>query len=149
MGWMLLTSECVRSLTFGWREISTIFGARMQIEQSRVGKVLSSCAIRPPIDGSFSIRYTCCPWSARSKAAVMPAIPPPMMRTFDIDVFSPVTVCEVRLDINGGRLFKRIKNRLCVCMCKRLLLLQVKTEIFFTFSSTVDWNSNFNRLMLK
>ena len=50
----------------------------MHPEQSSVGNVLSSCAIRPPILGVFSTRYTLCPSSARSRDACIPAIPPPI-----------------------------------------------------------------------
>ena len=49
----------------------------MHDEQSSVGKVLSNCAIRPPILGVFSTRYTLNPSSAKSKDACIPAIPPP------------------------------------------------------------------------
>ena len=48
---------------------STIFGVRMQAEQSRVGKVLSSWAIRPPMLGSLSTRSTSKPAPAISRAA--------------------------------------------------------------------------------
>ncbi len=37
----------------GFLPTSTIFGASMQMEQSMVGNVLSSCADRPPIVGDF------------------------------------------------------------------------------------------------
>ena len=33
----------------GWAATSTSFGPRMQMEQSRVGKVLSNCAMVPPM----------------------------------------------------------------------------------------------------
>ena len=46
------------SRMFGCRPASAIFGARMQIEQSMVGKVLSIWAMRPPMEGSFSTRTT-------------------------------------------------------------------------------------------
>ena len=49
----------------------------MQAAQSRVGKVLSNCAMWPPIEGSRSTRYTGSPASASSRAAWIPAIPPP------------------------------------------------------------------------
>src|SRR5512136_1473315 len=45
------TVDRVSNSTLGCRDTSTIFGVRMQAEQSRVGKVLSSWAMCPPIDG--------------------------------------------------------------------------------------------------
>ena len=48
------------------------------MEQSSVGKVLSSCDILPPMVVSFSIRYTLYPASPRSMAALSPAMPPPI-----------------------------------------------------------------------
>ncbi len=39
---------------FGLCAASTIFGVSMHAEQSSVGNVLSSCAMRPPIVGDFS-----------------------------------------------------------------------------------------------
>ena len=75
------TSEYVNNSTFGWRKHSIIFGARMHIEQSIVGKVLSSCAILPPMLGDFSTRYTLKPLLARSNEACMPDIPPPITNT--------------------------------------------------------------------
>ena len=39
------------------------------MEQSSVGKVLSNCAILPPIQGFFSIKITLIPISPRSNAA--------------------------------------------------------------------------------
>ena len=51
------------------------------MEQSLVGKVLSSCAITPPMLGFFSIRETSIPISAKSSAAWIPAIPPPITAT--------------------------------------------------------------------
>ena len=53
----------------------------MQREQSSVGKVLLSWAIRPPMLGFLSTRLTLKPASASWRAAVMPATPPPMTRT--------------------------------------------------------------------
>ena len=50
-----------------------------QAEQSKVGKVLSSCAMCPPTDGSFSTKYTWKPASAISSAHCIPAIPPPII----------------------------------------------------------------------
>src|SRR3972149_11024897 len=52
------TSLLVSNSMFGCLPASDILGASMQIEQSIVGKVLSSCAILPPILGSRSTRYT-------------------------------------------------------------------------------------------
>ena len=61
---------------------STIFGERVHVEQSRVGKVLSSWIILPPMEGPSSSIVTWTPHEASSRAAVMPAIPPPTTRTF-------------------------------------------------------------------
>ena len=66
---------------FGWRSHSMNFGDSMHIEQSLVGKVLSSCAIFPPMVGARSTRKTLKPEVARSSAAWMPLIPPPTTRT--------------------------------------------------------------------
>jgi hypothetical protein len=51
------------------------------MEQSIVGNVLSSWAILPPMLGDFSTRYTLIPRLATSKAACIPAMPPPITRT--------------------------------------------------------------------
>src|SRR4030042_168837 len=59
------TSAYVITFVFGWLKQSAIFGARMHIEQSFVGKVLSSCAILPPMLGVFSTRWAIIPLSAR------------------------------------------------------------------------------------
>src|SRR5512137_1357818 len=53
----------------------------MHMEQSLVGKVLSSCAMWPPIDGSRSMRWTWIPCAAMSRAACMPATPAPTTTT--------------------------------------------------------------------
>ncbi len=50
----------------------------MHWEQSRVGKVSESWAMWPPMEGSRSTRTTWWPQSAMSRAAWMPAMPPPM-----------------------------------------------------------------------
>src|SRR4030067_3571848 len=50
------TSEYVSRVMFSRRLTSIIFGDRMQIEQSIVGKVLSSWDILPPMLGVFSTR---------------------------------------------------------------------------------------------
>ena len=50
------TSLLLNRVMFLWLPTSTIFGVRIQAEQSRVGKVLSNCAICPPMEGSFSTR---------------------------------------------------------------------------------------------
>ena len=63
---------------FGWLATSTIFGVMMHCEQSRVGKVSESWAMCPPIDGSRSTSTTWWPQSAMSRAAWIPAMPPPM-----------------------------------------------------------------------
>ena len=55
-------------------------GVRMHAEQSNVGKVLSNCAMCPPIDGSRSTRYTWNPAFAISSADWIPAMPPPTTR---------------------------------------------------------------------
>ena len=52
----------------------------MHWEQSRVGKVSLNWLMCPPMEGSFSTRMTSAPPSARSSAAWMPAMPPPMTR---------------------------------------------------------------------
>ena len=65
----------------GWREISSIRGLRMHMEQSLVGKVLSNCAIRPPMEKPASTRVTGSPTAATSRAAWMPAMPPPTTNT--------------------------------------------------------------------
>ena len=51
------------------------------MEQSMVGKVLSRRAIMPPTLGLFSTMTVSRPPSAQSRAACMPATPPPMTRT--------------------------------------------------------------------
>ena len=78
---------------FGWRPASTILGVRMQEEQSRVGNVLSSCDMRPPMLGERSTRYTWKPASAMSSAAWIPAIPPPITRAAGFDDHC-VTICR-------------------------------------------------------
>ena len=50
------TSVYVRTSMFGCRPTSTSLGARIHMEQSLVGKVLSSCAMWPPMLGAFSTR---------------------------------------------------------------------------------------------
>ncbi len=77
----LATSALVNSVMFGSISTSAILGLRMQGEQSSVGKVLLSWAIRPPMLGFLSTRLTLKPASASWRAAVMPATPPPMTRT--------------------------------------------------------------------
>ncbi len=63
----------------GCLSTSTIFGVRIHCEQSRVGNVLSSLDILPPIDGVDSMRYVVMPESAVSNAAWIPATPAPMI----------------------------------------------------------------------
>ena len=58
-----------------------IFGVVMQLQQSRVGNTLLSMIILPPMEGSFSTSATWYPWSARSNAHCIPAMPPPSTRT--------------------------------------------------------------------
>src|SRR5210317_2440398 len=53
----------------------------MHIEQSPVGKVLSSMAIVPPMEESRWIMWTLKPLSARSRAACIPPMPPPAIST--------------------------------------------------------------------
>ena len=53
---MLSTSLSVRISMSLWRPISTRRGAIVHMAQSFVGKVLSSCAITPPIAGLLSTR---------------------------------------------------------------------------------------------
>ena len=60
---------------------SAILGLRMHGEQSRVGKVLLSCAIRPPMLGFLSTMLTLNPPSESCRAAVIPATPPPITIT--------------------------------------------------------------------
>ncbi len=72
-----MTSLQVWSVMFGCEPAVTILGVRMQAAQSSVGKVLSNWAMCPPIDGSRSTRWTGNPASAISRAAEIPAIPPP------------------------------------------------------------------------
>ena len=76
-------------LIFSWADASTIFGVRIQAEQSRVGKVLSSCDILPPILGVFSTISTSYPASAMSSAVWIPAIPPPMTKARFVTRLSP------------------------------------------------------------
>ena len=54
---------------FGCLPASTNFGETIHIAQSFVGKVLSNCAITPPILVLDSTRYTLYPESAKSSAA--------------------------------------------------------------------------------
>ena len=66
------TDSTVRSVlisTLGWRPTSTSFGDNIQAEQSFVGKVLSSCAMTPPMLIPFSTRYTFIPELAKSRDA--------------------------------------------------------------------------------
>jgi len=66
---------------FGWRPNSTSLGEMIHIAQSLVGKVLSNSAITPPTPVLFSTTCTLNPESAKSRAACIPAIPPPTTRT--------------------------------------------------------------------
>src|SRR5512145_3148137 len=50
------TSLHVSKVMFGCVPASTIRGVRMHAEQSSVGKVLSNCAMCPPMDGSRSTK---------------------------------------------------------------------------------------------
>src|ERR1019366_1918118 len=71
------TSLKVRSSMSLCRPISPSRGAMVHIAQSLLGKVLSSCAITPPMAGPRSAKYTLMPPLARSSAACIPPIPPP------------------------------------------------------------------------
>ena len=68
---------------------SVIFGVTIQEAQSRVGNVLSSIAILPPTVTFFSTISTGKPASAISRAAVIPAIPPPITRARFVIGVSP------------------------------------------------------------
>ena len=52
----LSTSVYVRTSILGCRPTSTSLGASIHVEHSLVGKVLSSWAIWPPMEGDFSTR---------------------------------------------------------------------------------------------
>src|SRR4030042_4017868 len=64
------TSVYVKTSMLGCRPTSTSLGASIQMEQSLVGKVLSSWAIWPPMAGALSTRETLKPAVARSRAAL-------------------------------------------------------------------------------
>src|SRR5512135_2262874 len=81
---------------------STIFGEIIHMEQSPVGKVLSSMTIVPPIDESFWTIWTLSPLSARSRAACIPPMPPPTTRT------APFFLEDVLLI--GGLAFSRVQD---------------------------------------
>ena len=72
------TSEYEKMRILSFCATSTILGVSMHAAQSRVGNVLSSCAILPPIVGLVSTISTGNPASAISSAVWMPAIPPPI-----------------------------------------------------------------------
>src|SRR4030042_1403143 len=91
------------SWMFGCLPAVTSFGARIHMEQSFVGNVLSSCAMVPPMLVDSSRRYTLKPESARSKDACMPATPPPTTRT--APTFSSIFFPHV----NGFKNFPYIK----------------------------------------
>src|SRR3972149_3197696 len=78
------TLALVTRMMFGCLPASTSLGARIHIEQSFVGKVLSSWPITPPMLEDCSTKYTLKPKSATSKAACTPATPPPTTRTAPI-----------------------------------------------------------------
>ena len=63
-----VTSEYENMRILSFWATSTIFGVSMQAAQSSVGKVLSSCAILPPIVGFVSTMSTGNPASAISSA---------------------------------------------------------------------------------
>ena len=77
---------------FGWRPHSTSLGAMMHMAQSLVGKTLLYCGMAPPMAPVCSTRWTKYPESARSSAACMPEMPPPMTMTAPTMVlsFAPV-----------------------------------------------------------
>ena len=74
---------------FGFWLTSVIFGVTIQDAQSRVGNVLSSIAIFPPTVTFFSTMSTGNPASAMSRAAVIPAIPPPITKARFVTGVSP------------------------------------------------------------
>ena len=83
------TSEFERILMFAFWLTSVIFGVTIQEAQSNVGNVLSSIAIFPPMVTFFSTMSTGKPASAMSRAAVIPAIPPPMTKALFVIAVSP------------------------------------------------------------
>ena len=78
---------------------STIFGVRIHWEQSSVGKVSSSWAMRPPMDGLFSTRVTGIRASAMSSAAWIPAIPPPITRARLVTGTEISCSCSLAMDL--------------------------------------------------
>src|SRR5512138_1088397 len=62
----------------GWCATSAMRGVQMQLEQSSVGKTLFRPTMTPPMEGCRSTSSTSKPWLARSSAACIPAIPPPI-----------------------------------------------------------------------
>ncbi|MBA7689101.1 hypothetical protein ES703_97596 [subsurface metagenome] len=61
----------------------------MHIEQSKVGNVLSSWAMRPPTDDVFSTSITLYPCSPSVKEASIPEIPPPIT-IMELSLFSVI-----------------------------------------------------------
>ena len=84
-----VTSEYEKIRMFSCCATSTIFGVRIHAAQSRVGKVLSSCAIFPPIVGFVSTMSTGNPASAMSRAVCIPAMPPPITSARFVTGLSP------------------------------------------------------------
>ena len=83
------TSLYVCRVIFSWAPASTIRGVKIHAAQSKVGNVLSNCAILPPMVGFFSTISTGNPASATSSAVWIPAIPPPMTRHLLVTSLSP------------------------------------------------------------
>ena len=75
----------------GCRPTSTSLGASIHMEQSLVGKVLSSWAIWPPMLGAFSTRYTLKPAVRKIEGGLNTADP----STDDHDVSDILIVCEI------------------------------------------------------
>ena len=103
-----VTSEYEKILTFSFCATSTIFGVRIQAAQSSVGKVLSSCAIFPPIVGFVSTISTGNPASAISSAVCIPAIPPPITSARFVTGLSPGVSGALRLTFATAALPKII-----------------------------------------
>ena len=80
----LVTSLLVSSSIFLLSFTASMRGTIMSFAESRLGKVLSICAIRPPMLGSFSTRYTLLPVPAISSAVCIPAMPPPTMSVLGV-----------------------------------------------------------------
>ena len=100
-------SALVTISMFSCRPTSTSFGAMMHIEQSLVGKVLSSWAMAPPMVGLLSTRYTLKPDSARSREDCIPEMPPPTTIT------APTLSLAVILETSHGLVVGVVPFDLC------------------------------------